>query len=224
MKLPDDHDGGAPQVPAAADSSWVRSQAPDVIGMGERPPQWPGKGTRPAAAAVAAAFLLAGLSVGYLGGHLQARTESRPTAPASATPAAAPQAAATALTGTGNLCAVQRGKTLQLGIEIANQSGSVVTLRRFVPVVPLGLMRLVASAWGTCGALPGPAGAEATPSLNAGATGWLTVTFEVLIRCPRPLPVQFKVSCVQSGRVATTELPGFSDLGQVQYTGCPAGQ
>src|ERR1035441_114671 len=56
MKLPDDHDGGAPQVPAAADSSWVRSQAPDVTGMGERPPQWRGEGTRPAAAAVAAAL------------------------------------------------------------------------------------------------------------------------------------------------------------------------
>jgi len=49
---------------------------------------------------------------------------------------------------------------------------------------------------------------------------WLTVTFQVLVACPRALPVQFSVSYQENGRPGTTQLPGFPDLGQVSYTGC----
>ena len=38
--------------------------------------------------------------------------------------------------------------------------------------------------------------------------------------CPQPLPVQFKISYAQAGRLVTAELPGFPDLGQVRYSNC----
>ena len=53
-----------------------------------------------------------------------------------------------------------------------------------------------------------------------GGTAWLSVTFQVLVACPRPLPVQFSVSYQENGRTGTAQLPGFPDLGQVSYTGC----
>lgn len=41
-----------------------------------------------------------------------------------------------------------------------------------------------------------------------------------LVAYPSPLPVLFSVSFQENGRAGTAQLPGFSDLGQVPYTGC----
>jgi hypothetical protein len=60
--------------------------------------------------------------------------------------------------------------------------------------------------------------------LPAGATGWLTVTFHVLVRCPQPYPVQFVVSYTAAGKISTAQLDEFPDLGQVTYSGCPSTQ
>ena len=46
------------------------------------------------------------------------------------------------------------------------------------------------------------------------------MTFAVTAGCPGPLPVQFKISYAQAGSLVTAELPGFPDLGQVQYHNC----
>jgi len=100
-----------------------------------------------------------------------------------------------------------------------NQSGSTVVLRQIKPVLPLGGLREIASRWGTCGSLPEP-GIGQPASLARGATGWLTVTFDVLIGCPQPLPVFFKVSYVQAGRLETADLDSFPDLGGVRYNNC----
>ena len=125
----------------------------------------------------------------------------------------------TAIIDTGNRCAVQLGHALQLGVEVVNQSDRAVALRQIEPVLPLGGLKAVASRWGTCGALPELGPGQAT-ALGPGATGWLTVTFDVMVSCPQPLPVQFKISYVQAGRLVTAELAGFPDLGQVQYNNC----
>jgi hypothetical protein len=53
-----------------------------------------------------------------------------------------------------------------------------------------------------------------------GGTAWFSVTFQVLVACPSPLPVQFSVSYQGSTRPGTTQLQGFPDLGKVSYTGC----
>jgi hypothetical protein len=124
---------------------------------------------------------------------------------------------------TGNRCAVQLGHAVQLGVEVVNQSDGTVALRQIEPVLPLGGLKAVASRWGTCGALPelgrGPGPGQAM-ALGAGATGWLTVTFDVMIACPQPLPVQFKVIFAQAGRLVTAELAAFPDLGQVRFNNC----
>ena len=53
-----------------------------------------------------------------------------------------------------------------------------------------------------------------------GGTAWFSVTFQVLVSCPKPLPVQFSVSYRGNTRQGTARLQGFTDLGKVSYTGC----
>ena len=195
----------------------------DVLEAGDDPPRWPwltwltGRGP---ANGIAIAALLAGLLIGYVAGHLQAGRNSGP-APAATSSRPLIPADITTITMTGNRCAVQQGHTLQLGVEVVNQSSGTVALRLIRAVLPMGGLKPVASRWGTCGALPelGPGPHQAT-ALGPGATGWLTATFDVMVGCPQPLPVQFKISYAQAGRLMTAELPGFPDLGQVQYNHC----
>ena len=211
-------------VPAGPGESPDPAGDAEVIEMGGHPPRWPWGIARGPAIGMALTALAAGL-LGFAGGHLQARANGRPAR--AATSAATVFAVGDPLIDTGNRCAVQLGHALQLGVEVVNQSDRTVALRQIEPVLPLGGLKAVASRWGTCGALPelGPGPGQAT-ALGPGATGWLTVTFDVMVSCPQPLPVQFKISYVQAGRLVTAELPGFPDLGQVQYNNCgtnPAG-
>jgi hypothetical protein len=189
-----------------------------VIEVGGHPPRWPWGTARGPAISIALAALAAGLLLGFAGGRHQAGANGRPARAATSATAGFP-VGDSAITMTGNRCAVQLGHALQLGVEVVNRSDSPVALRQIKPVLPLGGLTAVASRWGTCGALPelGPGRATA---LGAGATGWLTVTLEVMVGCPQPLPVQFKISYAQAGRLATAELPGFPDLGQVRYNNC----
>ena len=57
-------------------------------------------------------------------------------------------------------------------------------------------------------------------TLGPGASAWFTVTFQVLVGCPQPLPVHFTLDYDQSGRSAAMPLPSFPDLGQVSYGKC----
>ena len=188
--------------------------AAGVIEMGGHPPRWPWGTARGPAISIVLAALAAGLLLGFAGGRLQAGANGRPAR-------AATGVGATAITMTGNRCAVQLGHALQLGVEVVNRSDRTVALRQIEPVLPLGGLKAVASRWGTCGALPelGPGPGQAT-ALGPGATGWLTVTFDVMADCPQPLPVQFKIGYAQADRLVTAELPGFPDLGQVRYNNC----
>jgi hypothetical protein len=204
--------------PPGGRESAGRADGADVIEAGGRPVPWPRLGPRGMTATVAVAALIAGLLVGFLGGHLTAGTASRQAAAAARSAAALPLGPA-AIAFTGSRCAVQHGRTLQLGIEITNQSGSAVAVGRVRPVLPLGGLRPVASQWGPCGSLPGP-GPEQPASLPPGATAWVAITFDVLVRCPAALPVQFNVRFRQSGKTAAAQLDSFPDLGPVPYSGC----
>jgi hypothetical protein len=195
-----------------------------VIETGGHPSRWPWGTARGPSIGIALTALAAGLVLGFAGGRLQGRANGRPAPAVSATTVFA---AGDPLIDTGNRCAVQLGHELQLGVEVVNQSERAVALRQIEPVLPLGGLKAVASRWGTCGALPepGPGPGQAT-ALGPGATEWLTVTFDVMVGCPQPLPVQFKISYAQAGRLVTAEFAGFPDLGQVQYNRCgtnPAG-
>jgi hypothetical protein len=194
-----------------------------VLEAGGYPPRWPWLTwltARGPANGIAIAALVAGLLIGFVAGHLQAGRNGGP-APAATSSSPLIPADVTTIAMTGNRCAVQQGHTLQLGVEVVNQSSRTVALRLIRAVLPMGGLKSVASRWGTCGALPelGP-GPHQAIALGPGATGWLTVTFHVMVGCPQPLPVEFKISYAQAGRLATAVLPGFPDLAQVQYKSC----
>jgi len=200
----------------------------DVIENGDqrdRPARWPQWASRgPAVLAVSA--LAVGLIAGYLVGQLHNRTQATPrptvTTPSPSAPQAAAQDLPPDLTATGNRCAVQHGTTLQLGVEVANQSDKAVALGQFRAVLPIGGLKATVASVGTCGALPAVAPTSLT--LPAGATEWLTITFRLLERCPQPFPVQFVVAYTAAGKMATTQLNEFPDLGQVTFSGCPSTQ
>jgi hypothetical protein len=169
--------------------------------------------------------LVAGLVVGYTAGDRQApggASAPRRPAPgsASASPALSLTAGGPALIQAIGTCAVQNGRELQLGVQVTNQSTTDMTLSLVRPVLPLGGLKWISQQWAPCSTLPtGQDPAVLTP----GASTWFSVTFDVLVKCPGPLPVQFTVDYMQDGRPAATSLPGFPDLGQVPYTGCADG-
>ncbi len=182
---------------------------------------WPPLG----ALIVGAAALLAGLAVGYATGAQHSAEPAAPPSPSRAVAPAEPfSAGGFPLSQSGPQCSVQAGRELQVGVQIMNLSPAVVRLRRVQVVLPLGGLRVISQVWGPCGELPLARQAPTSilpPALGQGASSWFTVTFQVLVRCPQPLPVQFTLDYGQQGQLAAIRLPGFPDLSQVPYAGCP---
>jgi len=187
-----------------------------------RPPQ--------GAAILLTVGLVIGLAAGYAAGYRQApRNTSPPTAsPGSASSASAalatgtavPYAGVPALTQATGTCSAQSGRELQLGVQVTNGSAAQIRLGRVHTVLPLGGLRAISQQWAPCGAI---GVGQAPASLGPGDSTWFSVTFQVLVGCPGPLPVQFTVDYSSAGEPASVNLPGFPDLGQVPYTGCTGG-
>jgi len=191
----------------------------DLIELGGLPAAWPWRGLRATTIGVAAVALVAGLLLGFAAGHLTASPKRGPARPVSSTSAAAPPSEVSAIFYTGNRCAVQHGRTLQLGIEIDNRSGHTITVDRIKSALPLGGLRQIGSELATCGSLQVPGGVPLT-TIADGASAWLTMTFAVQVRCPAPAPVLFVISYAIAGKVSSMYFDGFPDLGTVPYTGC----
>ena len=195
------------------------------------PDGWPSPGGwRPSrgAAVFAAAALVVGLVAGYAAGNRQVHRVA--AAPAPSASAAAPSSPGSAtlpfavssalIQGTG-ACSVQSGRQLALGVQFSNLSPEPLTLESARAVLPLGGLAAGAWHWTPCGALPQAVAAQGDEVLLPGASTWLTMTFSVKVGCPGALPVQFTIGYVAQGRSRTASLPGFPDLDQVPYTGCP---
>ena len=213
-----------------------KSSGDDIVESGSRRfrlPDWrPSRG----AEVLAVAALAVGLAAGYAAGNSSAGSGAaapRPTVTVTASPAGSPAVAAPAtafsfanspaLVQNQDACSVQKGHELQLGIQFTNLSTQPVTLMTARAVLPLGGLKLVTWQWGTCGALADVLSqAGDMPMLLPGESSWLAATFQVKAGCPAPLPVQFSVGYQVRGHSATASLPGFPDLGQVSYTGCPS--
>ena len=88
--------------------------------------------------------------------------------------------------------------------------------------LPIGGLRLTATAWGTCGQLSAVDAASAYP-LPSGTTTWLRMTFDVLVPCPGPFPVLVSLRYRQAGTEAVSDVGGFADLGDVAWSGCTNG-
>ena len=192
------------------------------------------------AAILLAVGLVIGLAAGYAAGYHQAprNASASPTAsasPAPPVPALAPQIVikGTAIQGTGSvfadglaltqdtgICSVQSGRELQLGVQVTNTSTEPIVLSRIRTVFPLSGLKVVSQQWAPCGAIGAVQGPVA---LAPGDSTWFSVTVQVLVACPAPLPVQFTVNYTYAGQAAIVTLPGFPDLGQVPYTGCRSG-
>lgn len=186
-------------------------------------------GWRPSRGAgiLAVAALAVGLAAGYAAGDRHARGAA-PRAPVAAAAPSASAAPAGAFTLTGSQALAQdigecsqqaAGQRLALGVEVTNRSTAPLTLQAVKAVLPLGGLTQTGWHWSTCGAVPRTPGQTVT-ILMPGQSTWLTVTFRVQLHCPAAAPVQFTVAYRTQGRSATASLPGFSDLGQVPYSGC----
>jgi len=125
-------------------------------------------------------------------------------------------------TPTGKRCSLQDGTTLEVGLEILNGSELPTTLLEVDASLPLNGLRVTGKAWGSCGQLFPTDAANPRP-LAPGATAWITITLDVLVDCPAPLPVQVDVRYMQANQISVAFLGGFSDLGDVPYTGCSTG-
>ena len=178
------------------------------------------------AAILLAAGLVIGLVAGYAAGYRQAPRNASPSAasPGSASPApslatgtAVPYAGGPALTQATGTCSSQSGRELQLGVQVTNGSAAEIELGLVHAVLPLGGLRAISQQWAPCGALEV---GQVPAALGPGNSTWFSVTFQVLVKCPGPLPVQFTVDYTSAGQSAAVNLPGFPDLGQVRYTGC----
>jgi hypothetical protein len=172
------------------------------------------------AAGPALILVVVAAAAGYLFGHRHGAATATPSAPPSS---AAPEVALPVVP-TSKRCSVELKDRLQLGLEIVNQSATAVSLRKVEAVLPLKGLRATATSWGSCGQLSPAPGGDNYP-LPAGATAWLSITFDVLVACPAPLPVGFTVQYTQGGLSGIADLPGFPDLGDVPYAGgrCPTG-
>jgi hypothetical protein len=204
------------------------STGEDILEQGsDRPPLhlWPRvRLRRPPTVAVilGIAGLVIGLAGGYAAGTLPAGKRGAPPAQlgtAASGPVISDEVGGFPVGQSGPPCFAQTGTELQLGMQITNFSTAPATLDSVKVILPLGGLKVISQSWGVCGELPGSFGAPGT-ALAPAATTWFSVTFQVLIKCPEPLPVQFALSYTQNGHPATAHLPGFDDLGQVNYTGC----
>jgi hypothetical protein len=197
----------------------------DIVELGRAGQRWrPSRG----AAVLAAAALVVGLIAGYAAGNRRAPGAAAGPAPATSASAPSPAsslfpfAASSALIQGTGACSVQSGRRLALGVQFSNRTAVPVTLRSARAVLPLGGLTAGAWHWAPCGALPQTlAGQGDEEVLQPGASTWLTMTFTVKVGCPAPLPVQFSVGYLALGHSGTVTLPGFPDLGQVPYAGCP---
>jgi len=181
-------------------------------------------GWRPSRAAIA--FAVTALAVGLVAGYTAGDRHGRGTALPQPTPAASSPAASFSLpdslllTQDTGACSTQSGRHLALGVQVTNRSTVPLTLESARAVLPLGGLTQGTWHWTPCGALP-QTPVQADEILQPGASTWLTMTFTVKVGCPAALPVEFTVGYLAQGRSAAVSLPGFSDLGQVPYTGCP---
>lgn len=178
-----------------------------------------------------------GLAAGYAAGYRQAPRNATPPTPSPAPASPVPVLTPALVTGTAlpaegtgtiivggpaltqdtGICSVQSGRKLQLGVQVTNGSAAPVTLGHIRTVLPLGGLRVLSEQWAPCGAI---GAVQAPVSLGPGDSTWFSVTVQVLVGCPGPLPVQFIVDCTVQGEPATVNLPGFPDLSHVPYTGC----
>jgi hypothetical protein len=211
---------GGPNVSAdEGDITFVETTPADdlIKGPSPRPPtHWT---VRPWwLAALVLAVLAAGICVGYVFGRHTSKAASVAPTP-TPTPAGSALAELPQLNTTGSVCSAQppRTRQLTLGLQVQNSGGAPLQIIDVQGVFPIGGLRMAAAAVGHCN---DPGAPVAGNWIAAGSTAWLRVTVDVLMGCPAPAPVQFRVEYTGGGAPTSVTLAAFPDLGNVTYSGC----
>jgi hypothetical protein len=161
---------------------------------------------------------------GVVAWQLHSSGPSGPTASGAASAAPTMSAAAsssvTSALGTlvddGNRCFAERAEHLQLGIELTNGYSVPVLITGVRVDLPLGALREASTTFTPC-----RSGQPVTPRvLDAGNSVWVSAVFDVEVACPAFAPVLFAIDYIVDTQRLTTVPSGFSDLGQVSYSGC----
>ncbi len=217
----DDDRAAEIEVRTVAGGSPPPDDVPDVIEIGSA--RAASQQRRVRLVGLVCVTLVVGLILGYLLGTQRAQQRTGAAMPTGVAPTTRSLVSAGTQppTPTGNRCSAQLGNQLQLGVEVVNQSSVGMTLMQADANLPLGGLRVAAAAWGSCGQLARVDDA-APRALPSGATAWLRMTFDVLVPCPEPLPVLFSVTYAQAGKLAVSDVGGFSDLGEVPFAACSA--
>jgi hypothetical protein len=215
------------------------STEPDILHQGDtsRVPRLPSPGWRPSRGAgiLAAVTLAIGLAAGYAAGYGQGRgtiaAPGKPAAPAGqasggivtvAPPPSPGPGLGLALTEDPGTCSVQAGHDLELGIPVTNRSPDTVLLQSVKPMtLGFGMLKVLSWHWDPCG-FDHDGEVPDTVALGPGETTWVTAIVQPLVACPSPAPLQFQVTYSVNSQRETFNLPGFSDLTAVRYSGCPA--
>jgi hypothetical protein len=215
--------GADPNTDPSADAST------DVIhGRPPRPPvRW---SVRPTwLAGLLAVVLVGGIGIGYaVGRHGKRPTAAHPSAtPTSAAPTRFPPAGSALaevpqVLKTGTTCfgvAASSGQPLMVGVEITNGADRPLVITNVEGDFPLGGLRQLDSQIGQCdnNATEPVSGHRVEPT----AIVWVSLTLDVQVRCPAPLPVAFRVDYTIDGVPGTETLRAFPDLGRVPYPACP---
>ena len=179
----------------------------DVLQLG--PPK-PGN-RRPTHAIVIAIVIIAVVAVG-IGWRL-----TRGSSASSSPPSPTRRVPAITLADVGDRCSAQHGRRLWLGIELVNGSDTTATITSVRIEVPLGGLQALAIHQAPCVVAARPVRSFTVPD---GERTWLSASFDVLVSCPRLIPVWFVVEYNLQGRSQTLSPSPFLDLWRVEYTGC----
>jgi hypothetical protein len=224
MRSPDDDERQADELVWGDRPSGGRGDdSADLVELGGHPRLWPWRGGRGSTVGAALAALVAGLVIGFAGGHHlagHAKAKAKPGLAKFRIISRRTNATA-AIFYTGNQCAVQQGKTLELGIEVENRSGRTIIVNRLDSVVRSDGLRQVGADLTTCGSVRIPGGAPLRTIAND-TTAWITLTFAVKVKCPARYSVLFIMGYENSGAPTPYSMyfDGFPDLTNVPYSGC----
>lgn len=182
-----------------------------VIEMDREPDERPFRPRWRRLALVAALLLAAG------GGYALGRYDARPAPAAAPTPSPGVTRLATVVVA-GDICSVVTGPVMQLGADITNASDAPMTVTSVAVGLPMGGLKLLSQAWGTCGQNP-PLVGDSQP-VDPGGTLWFTATFELTELCPTPYPVTFVVTSTVHDQQVKIPVNEFPDLGMVRFEWC----
>jgi hypothetical protein len=181
-------------------------------------------------AGLLAVALLAGIGIGYLIGRPDGdRQAAGPTPPPtlSTSGSAVPAGSALAelppqLDLIGPTCVsvlATAGRPVTVGVKLVNNGSRPVVLDSVRAVFPLGGLRQLDTRLGHCDVHA--AGQVQRHVIEPAGTARVSMNLAVLVRCPGPLPVQFRIDYTVDGAPATETLSPFPDLGELSYPGCP---